>query len=69
MKRWLVTAAIAGPMLLGAAVVARTVSAGPFWTTVVYSAAGLVCHQRPDRSFFTHGVQWPVCGRCAGLYL
>jgi uncharacterized membrane protein len=62
-------AAIAGPMLLGAAVFARTVSAGPFWTTVVYWAAGFVCHQRPDRSFFSYGVQWPVCGRCAGLYL
>ena len=36
---------------------------------VVYTAAGLVCHQRDDRSFHTHGVKWPVCARCSGLYL
>ena len=29
----------------------------------------VVCHQRPDRSFFSCGRQWPVCGRCAGLYI
>jgi uncharacterized membrane protein len=69
MRRWLVIAAIGGPLLLGAALVTRIVAAGPIWTTIVYSAAGLVCHQRPDRSFWTGGVQWPVCGRCAGLYL
>lgn len=69
MKGWLVAAAIAGPLLLGAALGARIAGAGPVWTTIVYSAAGFVCHQRPDRSFFTAGVQWPVCGRCAGLYL
>ena len=37
--------------------------------SAVYVAAGAVCHQRPERSFQTAGVQWPVCGRCAGLYL
>jgi uncharacterized membrane protein len=35
----------------------------------VYALAGYICHQRPERSFHTAGVQWPVCGRCAGLYL
>lgn len=34
-----------------------------------YSVGHLVCHQRPDRSFFSCGQQWPVCGRCAGLYM
>ena len=29
---------------------------------------GLICHQRPERSFFLHGVQMPVCARCTGLY-
>ena len=33
------------------------------------AAARLVCHQRPERSFASCGQQWPVCGRCAGLYL
>ena len=69
MRGWLVAAAIGGPLLLGAAVVTRIAGAGPVWTSIVYSAASLVCHQRPDRSFSTSGVQWPVCGRCAGLYL
>jgi hypothetical protein len=34
-----------------------------------YVIGHVVCHQRPDRSFFTCGRQWPVCGRCAGLYM
>ena len=29
----------------------------------------VICHQRPERSFFSCGLQWPVCGRCSGLYL
>jgi uncharacterized membrane protein len=35
----------------------------------VYAAGRLVCHQRPERSFASCGYQWPVCGRCAGLYM
>jgi uncharacterized membrane protein len=35
----------------------------------VYSAAGLICHQRSERSFHLAGVQQPVCARCAGLYM
>jgi len=35
---------------------------------VLYDAAGLICHQRPERSFHLAGVQLPVCARCAGLY-
>ena len=27
------------------------------------------CHQRPDRSFFLHGKQFPVCARCTGAAL
>ena len=37
--------------------------------SVPYVAGSLVCHQRPERSFTIRGVPWPVCGRCAGLYL
>jgi hypothetical protein len=36
---------------------------------LVYAAGAVVCHQRSERSFVTRGVAWPVCGRCAGLYL
>ena len=35
---------------------------------LVYQGAGLICHQRPERSFHLGGAQLPVCGRCAGLY-
>lgn len=36
---------------------------------LVYAAASRVCHQRVERSFVTSGQPWPVCARCAGLYL
>jgi uncharacterized membrane protein len=35
----------------------------------VYAASGLVCHQRPERSFSLFGSQLPVCARCTGLYV
>jgi uncharacterized membrane protein len=67
--RTLAMAAIVWPMILGASVWARQSGRTPIWTTAVYAASSRICHQRPDRSFQTAGVQWPVCGRCAGLYL
>jgi len=30
---------------------------------------GVVCHQRPERSFHWHGAQLAVCARCTGIYL
>lgn len=36
---------------------------------MAYLAGSVVCHQLPERSFVTAGVQWPVCARCAGIYL
>lgn len=27
------------------------------------------CHQRPERSFFIHGYQFPVCARCTGVII
>lgn len=36
---------------------------------VLYRASGLICHQRPERSFHLAGVQQPVCGRCTSLYI
>ena len=71
--RWtvklLAIAAIGWPLLLGAVVWHRAVSGEAVWTTVVHLAASRICHQKPERSFRTAGVQWPVCGRCSGLYL
>ena len=39
----------------------------PFALTV-YTVGGLLCHQRPERSFQLWGAQMPVCARCAGIY-
>jgi hypothetical protein len=36
---------------------------------LVYRGAGLICHQRPERSFHLAGIQQPVCARCLGLYV
>ena len=36
---------------------------------IIFSIASLICHQRPERSFFWEGHQFPVCARCTGLYV
>ena len=69
MRTWLVAAAVLWPTLLSAAAIERVRGEAPGLAAVVYLIAGRVCHQRPERSFHTHGVSWPVCGRCSGLYL
>jgi uncharacterized membrane protein len=35
---------------------------------IVYACGSVICHQRPERSFFLRGAQLPVCARCAGIY-
>ena len=35
----------------------------------VYATGAVLCHQRPERSFFIASHQMPVCARCTGLYL
>ncbi|MEO7190647.1 MAG: DUF2085 domain-containing protein [Vicinamibacterales bacterium] len=69
MRTWLALAIVCWPALLSASVVARATGEAPAMVVAVYMAASRVCHQRPERSFHTHDVQWPVCGRCSGLYL
>jgi uncharacterized membrane protein len=64
----LAVAAIVWPGILASVVWARQGGHAPLWTMAVYAIGARICHQLPDRSFFTHGVQWPVCARCAGLY-
>ena len=35
---------------------------------VIYRAFAVLCHQRPDRSYFIDGHKLAVCSRCTGLY-
>lgn len=69
MARWLVLASVLWPALAASTIWQRASGPPAGWTTVVYLAAARVCHQLSARSFHTAGVQWPVCGRCSGLYL
>lgn len=72
MARLLIIGALAWPAVLGAAWWDRAAhpdGTPSLWAAVVYMAAGQVCHQLPERSFHTDEAKWPVCARCAGLYL
>jgi uncharacterized membrane protein len=69
MRHALVLAALLWPVTLTAALVDQFHHQPSMASAVVYLAASRVCHQKPERSFSTAGHQWPVCGRCAGLYL
>jgi uncharacterized membrane protein len=35
---------------------------------LTYAFGSLICHQRPERSFYVDAAQLPVCARCFGLY-
>lgn len=35
----------------------------------MFAIGAVICHQKPERSFFWEGHQFPVCGRCTGLYV
>lgn len=36
---------------------------------LVVIGRSLGCHQRPERSFFYKGHQFPVCARCTGVFV
>jgi uncharacterized membrane protein len=38
------------------------------FTAITFAVGSLICHQKPERSFFWDGHQYPVCARCTGLY-
>jgi len=37
-------------------------------TLTVYAIGSMICHQRPERSFYLWSHQMPVCARCTGIY-
>lgn len=39
------------------------------WEKFMLIGAKFGCHQMPERSFFIHGYQFPVCARCTGLVI
>ena len=55
--------------LIAAPIVSQAGNGGPTVSALLYAAASLVCHQRPERSFHVSGAKLPVCARCLGLYL
>lgn len=36
---------------------------------IIFAIGSIICHQRPERSFFWAAHQFPVCARCTGLYV
>ena len=36
---------------------------------VIFEIGGHLCHQKPERSFFIMGYQFPFCARCSGVIL
>ena len=38
-------------------------------TLAVYAIGSVICHQRPERSFYLWSHQMPVCARCTGIYI
>ena len=69
MARALALATVAWLVVLGLAMAPPVRVSAPAFSALVYLASGRVCHQNPARSFHAGGIQWPVCARCAGLYL
>jgi uncharacterized membrane protein len=70
MARRLAIALTLGALLWVAALSTAAVLHGTgLLPSIVYGVASLVCHQRPERSFVLGGAQFPVCARCAGLYV
>ena len=66
---WAVSAATV-TALVALVVVAPLAAAGGHGdlAQVIYRAFAVLCHQRPDRSYFIDGHKLAVCSRCTGIY-
>ena len=66
---WAVSAATV-TVLVALVVVAPLAAAGGHGEVaqVIYRAFAVLCHQRPDRSYFIDGHKLAVCSRCTGIY-
>ena len=42
---------------------------GYAFALTAYGIGSLICHQRPERSFWLWAAQMPVCARCVGIYV
>jgi uncharacterized membrane protein len=49
-------------------VAAPVAGLGGLVSGLTYALGSLICHQRPERSFYIDAAQLPVCARCLGLY-
>ena len=61
--------AVALPLATLAAARASTSWSMSVLALAVYAVGAIVCHQRPERSFFLGSHQMPVCARCTGIYI
>lgn len=57
-----------GALPLAAWLRGATGGTSALFTFLVYGIGGIVCHQRPERSFHLAALPLPVCARCAGVY-
>jgi uncharacterized membrane protein len=73
LRRTIVSASVGWSAALPAAALAASrphpAAAAYLFALAVYAVGSLLCHQRPERSFFLWGRQLPVCARCTGIYL
>ena len=69
MARALAVMALLWPLAQAASVASAIQRHDGMALALVRVVGSRVCHQRPERSFQTAGVQWPVCARCSGLYV
>jgi uncharacterized membrane protein len=58
----------AGALPLAASLRGVPSGAGALFAFLIYAVGGVICHQRPDRSFHFGATPLPVCARCAGIY-